>query len=51
MPGWLKKAIWLLIGAFALFYVLTRPEDAAAAVRGFVGAFEPVVTFFRSLAP
>lgn len=51
MPGWLKKAIWLVIVAFILFYVFTRPEAAAGAVRTFIGSFESVVRFFESLVP
>ncbi|MDR1449357.1 MAG: hypothetical protein LBI84_04015 [Propionibacteriaceae bacterium] len=51
MPGWLRKGIALFIAAFALFYIFTRPEDAAAAVKGFFGAFDPIVKFFQSLIP
>jgi hypothetical protein len=51
---WVKRiAIGLVIG-FALFYTVTRPEDAASAVQGAFaavwGAAESVGRFFTSLA-
>ncbi|MHA6511700.1 hypothetical protein [Tessaracoccus sp. Z1128] len=48
--GWLKKALLVLVAAFVLFYLFTRPEDAAQAVRTFFGAFEAIGRFFTSLA-
>lgn len=50
MGGWIKKAAVVLVVAFAVFYLFTRPEDAAAAVRTFFGAFASVGRFFSSLA-
>lgn len=50
MGGWLKKAVVVLVVAFAVFYLFTRPEDAANAVRTFFGAFAAVGKFFMSLA-
>lgn len=47
--GWLKKILLALVAAFVLFYLFTRPEDAADAVRTFFGAFEAIGTFFTSL--
>jgi len=47
---WIKKAVWLLVAAFVLFYLFTRPEQAAAAVKTFVGAFDAIVRFFTALA-
>lgn len=49
MLTWIKKIFWLLVAAFALFYLFTRPEDAADAVKTFFGAFEPIGRFFSSL--
>lgn len=49
MVGWLKKILLALIAAFVLFYLFTRPEDAAAAVKTFFGAFQSVGVFFESL--
>ncbi|MHB1010395.1 MAG: hypothetical protein ACYC1E_14445 [Propionibacteriaceae bacterium] len=48
--AWIKKAIWLLVAAFVLFYLFTRPEQAAAAVKTFVGAFDAIIRFFTALA-
>ncbi|CAL8972400.1 hypothetical protein TESS_TESS_02484 [Tessaracoccus sp. O5.2] len=50
MIGWVKKALLLLIAAFVLFYLFTRPEAAAEAVRAFFGAFEAIGRFFTTLA-
>lgn len=50
MKGFIQKFLLFLVIAFCLFYLITRPEDAANAVRGFFGAFESLVTFFTTLA-
>lgn len=50
MSSWIKKALIVLVIAFALFYLFTRPEDAAAAVRGFFNGFSAVGRFFTELA-
>lgn len=50
MSAWIKKAAWLLVAAFVLFYLFTRPEQAAAAVKTFLGAFDAIVRFFTALA-
>lgn len=47
---WIKKGVWLLVAAFVLFYLFTRPEQAAAAVKTFLGAFDSIVRFFEALA-
>lgn len=51
---WLQKVLVIIIAVFALFYLFTRPEAAAAAVRTvFIAlshAFSSVITFFTSLA-
>lgn len=48
--SWLKKIVWFLVIGFALFYLVTRPEDAAAAVSGFFDAFRSLFRFFSALA-
>ena len=51
---WIKRIIVALVVIFALFYLFTRPEDAAAAVRSAFGAVgkgvDSVMTFFDALA-
>lgn len=49
MGGWIKRGLIVLVAAFALFYLFTRPEDAANAVRSFFGAFSVFGEFFSSL--
>ncbi len=48
-----KKGFTLLVIAFAGFYLLTQPQDAAGAVKGAItaigDAFDQVVTFFSAL--
>lgn len=50
MLHWLRKVILVLAVAFAVFYLFTNPEGAAAAVRGFFGLFGSIATFFTALA-
>ena len=49
-----KKAVLVLVVLFCLFYLISRPQDAAGAVRGAVdaviGAVMAVITFLSSLA-
>ncbi|MDR6905386.1 putative membrane protein [Agromyces sp. 3263] len=51
---WVKRIVIALVVVFAFFYLITRPEDAATAVEGAVGAVwtgvEAVGTFFTKLA-
>lgn len=47
---WIKRILLVLVVAFVLFYLFTRPEAAAEAVRTFLGAFESIGRFFTSLA-
>lgn len=51
---WVRKILLLFVVVFAVFYLVTRPEDAAAAVRTLFFAlahvFNSIVTFFTSLA-
>lgn len=50
---WLKRILVTIVIIFALFYLFTRPESAAEAVKtagGAVGtAFGSIVTFFNTL--
>lgn len=50
---WVKKILLLMFAIFAIFYLITRPEDAAAAVRGvaeaLARAFSSIIIFFSSL--
>ncbi|GAB3704219.1 hypothetical protein [Mariniluteicoccus flavus] len=50
MKDWIKKIFWFLVVGFALFYLVTRPEDAANAVKGFFDALGGLVRFFETLA-
>lgn len=49
-----RKMVVLLAVAFAVFYLVSQPEDAADAVRDvftFVGeVFDAIIRFFRRLA-
>lgn len=48
-----RKLLLVLAVTFAVFYLVTRPEDAAAAVRNAFGAlakaFSAIIVFFTSL--
>jgi hypothetical protein len=52
--AWVKRILAILVIGFFLFYLITQPESAAAAVRtvfSAVGiAFQSIVRFFTSLA-
>ncbi len=50
MGKWIKTILLVLVVGFALFYLFTRPEAAAEAVKNFFGAFEAVGRFFTQLA-
>ncbi|WP_417562783.1 hypothetical protein [Microbacterium sp.] len=49
-----KRLVIILVVAFAVFYLLLRPQDAANAVQTVIGAIwgagEAVVNFFTALA-
>ena len=51
---WVKRIVITLVVVFAFFYMVTRPDDAANAVQGAVGAVwggvQSVGQFFTSLA-
>jgi hypothetical protein len=52
--AWVKKVLVVLLVGFVLFYLIQRPEAAAAAVRtvfdAIGSAFRAIVVFFNSLA-
>lgn len=50
MNKFLKTALLVLIVAFAVFYLYTRPEGAAEFVKMVFGIFDSVGRFFESLA-
>ena len=50
---WVRKVVLLLVVLFAVFFLVSRPVDAAAAVRGAFDAvskgFSSVLIFFQSI--
>lgn len=49
MSKWVKTILLVLVIGFALFYLFTRPEAAASAVKSFFGAFDAIGRFFIAL--
>jgi hypothetical protein len=51
---WVKRIIVFLVVAFALFYLIAQPENAAEAVEAVFAAlakvFRSIIVFFQSLA-
>jgi hypothetical protein len=45
-----KTAALVLVVAFAVYYLYTRPEAAAAIVKGVFGIVDSVARFFGTLA-
>ena len=54
MGPWAKRILVFLLVAFFLFYLITNPQGAAAAVRTVFAAlsvaFRSIVQFFSALA-
>ena len=50
MNKWIKTILMALTVGFALFYLFTRPEAAAHAVKSFFGAFDAIGRFFVALS-
>lgn len=50
MGNWVKTILVALVIMFAIFYLYTRPESAAAFVKGIFGIFDSIGRFFESLA-
>ena len=51
MPGWIKKTISTMVVVFLLFFIVTKPDDAASVVHSVAGAGQSVIHFFQALAP
>ncbi len=49
MAKWIKRIVALFVVAFILFFVFTRPDQSAQAVRTFFGAFQSIYRFFEQL--
>ena len=49
MRKWTIRLLLVLGAAFVVFYLFSRPEDAAEAVKNFFGAFKAIGIFFSSL--
>jgi hypothetical protein len=54
MTTWAKRILFVLVVGFFLFYLISQPEGAAAAVQtvfdALAVAFQAVVRFFSTLA-
>jgi hypothetical protein len=50
MSKWIKTILLVLAVGFCLFYLFTRPEAAASAVKSFFGAFDAIGRFFVALS-
>ena len=50
MNKWVKIIVLALVVGFCLFYLFTRPEAAAHAVKNFFGIFDAIGRFFTELA-
>lgn len=50
MSKWIKTILVVLVVGFCLFYLFTRPEAAASAVKSFFGAFDAIGRFFVALS-
>ena len=45
----IQRVVIVVIVAFVLFCVFAWPENSAQTVHNFIGAFDPVVRFFKAL--
>ncbi len=50
MNKWVKTILIVLVVGFCLFYLFTRPEAAAEAVKNFFGAIDAIGRFFAELS-
>ncbi|NMD45846.1 MAG: hypothetical protein GYA85_03660 [Propionibacterium sp.] len=50
MGKWIKTILWVLVIGFCLFYLFTRPEAAAGAVKEFFNGFDALGRFFGALS-
>ncbi len=49
MSKWVKTIVLVLIVGFCVFYLYTRPEAAASAVKSVFGIFDALGRFFTAL--
>ena len=49
MLKWITRILGVVVVAFVIYYIFTRPEESAVAVRTFFGAFESIIRFFEAL--
>lgn len=50
MGPWVKRVLWFVVIAYCIYYMVTRPDDAAALVQGIFNGFRGLFRFFDSLA-
>lgn len=50
MGRFIKNALLALLVGFLIYFLVTRPEDAANIVKGIFAAFEAIPRFFAQLA-
>lgn len=50
MGKWIKSVLIFLVVAFAIYYLYTQPEAAAAFVKTIFGIFDSLGRFFSTLA-
>lgn len=50
MSKWIKTILTVLVVGFCLYYLFSRPEAAASAVKTFFGAFDSIGRFFVELS-
>ncbi|MCL1907313.1 MAG: hypothetical protein FWG08_05295 [Propionibacteriaceae bacterium] len=50
MSKLIRNVIIVIVVGFFLYFLFTRPEESAAAVKSFFSAFESIVRFFEALA-
>ncbi|MGL5405581.1 MAG: hypothetical protein ACRDAX_02135 [Propionibacteriaceae bacterium] len=49
MHKWFKRTVMVLVTAFVVYYLFTRPADAAELVKTVIGWFGAVIKFFETL--
>lgn len=50
MSKLIRNIVIVVVAAFLLYFLFTRPEDSAHAVRSFFSTFESIIRFFETLA-
>lgn len=49
MPSWLKKTLGWLLAIFVVYYIITKPEEAAAFALSIWDALGAIPRFFGAL--